>query len=89
MVLRPVSVVMLIVMVKPTLLFMMVTIVMVKMMVVMVLEQRILAEGDKLWSQGPSSFSSAYSCPCHRQASLAVLQALKCKCETVCEYLCA
>ena len=81
--------VMLIVMVKPTLLFMMVTIVMVKMMVVMVLEQRILAEGDKLWSQGPSSFSSAYSCPCHRQASLAVLQALKCKCETVCEYLCA
>ena len=89
MVLRPVSVVMLMVMVKPTLLFMMVTIVMVKMMVVMVLEQRILAEGDKLWSQGPSSFSSAYSCPCHRQASLAVLQALKCKCETVCEYLCA
>ena len=83
MVLRPVSVVMLMVMVKPTLLFMMVTIVMVKMMVVMVLEQRILAEGDKLWSQGPSSFSSAYSCPCHRQASLAVLQPLKCKCETV------
>ena len=44
--------VMLMVMVKPTLLFMMVTIVMVKMMVVMVLEQRILAEGDKLWSRG-------------------------------------
>lgn len=77
------------VMVKPMLLFMMEMIVMAKMMMVTVLEQRILAEGDKLRSQRPSSFSCADSCPCRLQARLAVLQPLKCECETVCEYMCA
>ena len=76
-------------MVKPMLPFMMETIVMVKMMMVTVMEQGIPAGGDKLRSQRPSSFSRADSCPCRLQASLVVLQPLKCECETVCECMCA